>query len=476
MTGPGVDGRRRRWWPRGIRARLTLIYTSLFLVGGAVLLGLTFGLVAHSLNSGTGTVQPRQAPSQALLKECKQEVTTQHTAAKGATSQAKQVPVVNPKCKKAFLAGAAVGTSDQRSHTMHELEVWSLLGLGLLTLLSAGLGWLMAGRVLRPVRDITDAARRASEEHLGERINLAGPEDELKELADTFDAMLDRLDLAFAAQRQFVANASHELRTPLTSMRTAIDVVLAKPTRTSAQLEATAEKVRRSLERAEHIIDALLTLAVSNQGAEQRDVVDLATAAEDALDAVAERARAAGVTVESELRWAEVTGNRVLLERLVANLVENAVVHNVDAGWVRVRTGVEGAGAVLEVANSGPVVPAEVLPHLFEPFRRGQGRAGSSGVGLGLSIVRSVADAHGATVSASPGAEGGLTVTVTLTRRVEPARPGAGSVAGPDAAEAAEAATDVDGVADDELETVPGVPDGGAIAAGPAGGGPAAGS
>jgi signal transduction histidine kinase len=471
MTGPGVDERRRRWWPRGIRARLTLIYTSLFLVGGAVLLGLTFGLVAHSLNTGTGAVQARQAPSQALLKECKQEA-TQHVAVKQGTgsSKAKQVPQVNQECKKAFIEGALVGTHDQRSHTMHELEVWSVLGLGLLTLLSAGLGWLMAGRVLRPVREITGAARRASEEHLGERINLTGPEDELKELADTFDAMLDRLDLAFAAQRQFVANASHELRTPLTSMRTAIDVVLAKPSRTTAQLEVTAEKVRRSIERAEHIIDALLTLAVSNQGAEQRDVVDLATAAEDALDTVAEQARAAGVTVESELGWAQVTGNRVLLERLVANLVENAVVHNVEGGWVRVRTGVEGAGAVLEVANSGPVVPADVLPHLFEPFRRGQGRTASSGVGLGLSIVQSVADAHDASVSATPGAEGGLTVRVALIRRTEPARPRAGAVAGPDAAAA------VDTAASDELEPVPGGPDGGAIAAGPAGGGPAAGS
>jgi signal transduction histidine kinase len=468
-----VDRRRRRWWPRGIRARLTLIYTSLFLAGGALLLGLTFGLVAHSLNSATGGVQPRQAPSRALLNACKQEVTAQQhsSGSKGAgTPTAKHVPSINPKCKEAFLAGAAVGTSDQRSHTLHELEVWSLLGLGLLTLLSAGLGWVMAGRVLRPVREITGAARRASDEHLGERINLSGPEDELKELADTFDAMLDRLDLAFAAQRQFVANASHELRTPLTSMRTAIDVVLAKPTRTTAQLEATAEKVRRSIERAEHIIDALLTLAVSNQRAEQRDEVDLATAAEDALDAVGEQARAAGVSVESELHWAEVTGNRVLLERLVANVVENAVVHNVESGWVRVRTRFEDGHAVLEVANSGPVVPADVLPHLFEPFRRGQGRTAASGVGLGLSIVQSVAEAHGATVSASPGAEGGLTVLVTLAKGSVARRAHAGPVARPDSAVAADEA------GSDELETVPGGHDGGTIAAGPAGGGPAAGS
>jgi signal transduction histidine kinase len=300
---------------------------------------------------------------------------------------------------------------------MSVLEVGALLGLALLTVISAVLGWLMAGRVLRPVREITGAARRASERHLHERINLRGPEDELKELADTFDDMLERLDEAFAAQRQFVANASHELRTPLTSMRTAIDVVLAKPTRTAAQLEALAERVRRALDRAELAVDALLTLAVSDQGTDEVEPLDLATVAEDALDAMSGDVRAEGLEVKAQLERAEVSGNRLLLERLVGNLVENAVVHNVPDGWVRVRSGAHNGHAYLEVANSGPTVPDDLVPHLFEPFRRAKERTGTSGVGLGLSIVRSVSEAHDARVEAHPGEDGGLVVTVTMPRR-----------------------------------------------------------
>jgi signal transduction histidine kinase len=267
------------------------------------------------------------------------------------------------------------------------------------------------------VHDITAAAQRASERHLGERLNLRGPEDELKELADTFDAMLNRLDLAFAAQRQFVANASHELRTPLTSMRTAIDVVLAKPARTPEQLEAMAEKVRRSIDRAERIIDALLTLAVSNQGLERTEPVDLSTAAEDALDGVAETARDADIAIEAELAPAKVEGSRVLLERMVGNLVENAVVHNVQGGWVRLRAGTDDGHAFFEVANSGPVVAPNQVSDLFEPFRRADERTGSGGVGLGLSIVRSVGNAHGAALDARAATEGGLVVTVTMPVR-----------------------------------------------------------
>ncbi len=325
--------------------------------------------------------------------------------------------IITQECKKLFEEGAAAATTSQRDHTMHELEVYSLLGLALLTLASAGLGWLIAGRVLRPVHEITEAAQRASERHLGERLNLQGPEDELKELADTFDAMLDRLDLAFAAQRQFVANASHELRTPLTSMRTAIDVALAKPARTTDQLEAMAERVRRSIDRAEAIIDALLTLAVSNQGIDVVEPLDLATSAEDALDGVRDSARHAGVGIEYDLRSAEVTGSRVLLDRLVGNLVQNAVVHNVPDGWVRLRTGTSDGHAFFEVANSGPLVPADLVPHLFEPFRHANARTGSAGVGLGLSIVASVAQAHAAHVEAEARAAGGLVVTLTVPGR-----------------------------------------------------------
>jgi signal transduction histidine kinase len=403
--------RLRRWLPKGVRLRLTVLYTLVFLAGGIVLLSISYALVSNSLGSGTTPPNPLASPTYRLTQECKAEL-SQKVVGKPKASHP------DLACQKAFFEGALAEEANQRDHTMSELLKWSIVGLIGLTVASAGLGWMMAGRVLRPVHEITEAARRASERHLGERLNMGGPEDELRELADTFDAMLERLDLAFATQRQFVANASHELRTPLTAMRTAIDVTLAKPVRTPEQMEAMAEKVRRAIDRAERTVEALLTLAVSNQGAGAAvERLDLATAAEDALDIVDGRVHASGLRVDTELEPAEVVGNRALLERMVANLVENAVVHNVPDGWVRVRAGANNGHAYLEVANSGPLVRQDDLPHLFEPFRRGATRIGTSGVGLGLSIVQSVGEAHGAEVKAVASAGGGLTVSVTMPSR-----------------------------------------------------------
>ena len=368
-ASPG--GRTTAWLarlrPKRVRTRLTLLYASIFLAGGIVLLGLTFGLVSHSLGSTTAN-GPQPRPSNVLLRECKTR-----GAVIGKGSNAKASADVNAVCKKVFEEGATQATSDQRTHTMQVLELYSVLGLAVLTLASAGLGWVMAGRALRPVHDITEAARRASDEHMGERLNLVGPEDELKELADTFDAMLDRLDQSFAAQRMFVANASHELRTPLTTMRTAIDVALAKPSRTPEQLEAMADKVRRSIDRAERSIDALLTLAASNRGVANTEPMDLATAAEDTLDALQGPVRSNNIHVDADLAEAEVAGSRPLVERMVDNLIGNAVQHNVANGWVRVRTGTVDERAFLEVANSGPLVPADSVEQLFEPFRPRRG-------------------------------------------------------------------------------------------------------
>ena len=251
---------------------------------------------------------------------------------------------------------------------------------------SAWLGWIVAGRALRPVHAITAAARAASEENLGERIALAGPEDELKELADTFDAMLARLDAAFASQRRFVADASHELRTPLTVMRTAIDV----------------------------------TLARSDRGRGPAEPLDVAVLAEDALDAAAPAIRARPVTVEATLLPGPTLGDPVLVERLVTNLVDNAVRHNVPDGWIQVATGTRWGMAFIEVANGGEPIPEEVVPSLFEPFRRLSERTGPpDGTGLGLSIVRSVALAHHGQVIARGRPAGGLEVSVLL-----PAHPG----------------------------------------------------
>jgi signal transduction histidine kinase len=389
-----------------VRLRLTLVYSGLFLAAGAALLAVTYGLVAQSLS----TTPPPAAGSQAsqyvdqALQACKSE---------------NLGPVAMAKCENVAeqsLNGVSKASEEfQRSRTLAHLLDYSLAALAAIVVTSAWLGWIVAGRALRPVHAITAAARRASEENLGERIALAGPDDELKELADTFDAMLGRLDAAFASQRRFVANASHELRTPLTVMRTAIDVTLAKPSRTPAQLETMAVEVRHAADRAEALIEALLTLARSDRGTEPREPLDVAVLAEDALDAAAPAIRAHPVTVQAVLEPAPAVGDPVLVERLVTNLIDNAVRHNVPDGWVQVATGTRAGMAFIDVANGGPLIPPELVPSLFEPFRRLSDRAGSpDGMGLGLSIVRSVALAHRGYATARPRPAGGLEITVSL--------------------------------------------------------------
>jgi signal transduction histidine kinase len=424
LRATGAAGAARR---RPVRLRLTLVYSGLFLAAGAVLLAVTYGLVAQSLSS---TPPPAVASSQAshylnqALALCKERG---------------RDPVAVAKCEQTA-EGSLNGVSkasleDQRSRTLARLLDYSLAALAALVFASTWLGWIVAGRALRPVHAITAAARRASEENLGERIALAGPGDELKELADTFDAMLGRLDAAFASQRRFVANASHELRTPLTVMRTAIDVTLAKPGRTPAQLEAMAVDVRQAVDRAEALIEALLTLARSDRGTGPTEPLDVAALAEDVLDAAAPAIRARPVTVQAVLEPAPAEGDPVLVERLITNLIDNAVRHNDQGGWIQVATGTRNGMAFIDVANGGPLIPAEVVPSLFEPFQRLTDqtlpdqtlpdraladraladRAGSpDGTGLGLSIVRSVALAHRGHASARARPAGGLEVTVSL--------------------------------------------------------------
>jgi len=398
---------RRRGARRPVRLRLTLIYSGLFLAAGVVLLVVTYGLVAQSLSITPSPVVTSPKASQYLsqaLQLCK---------------EGNLDPVAMAKCEnnaEQSLNGVSKASlADQRSRTLAHLLDYSLAALAAIALASTWLGWIVAGRALRPVHAITAAARRASEENLGERIALTGPDDELKELADTFDAMLGRLDAAFASQRRFVANASHELRTPLTVMRTAIDVTLAKPGRTPAQLEAMAVEVRHAVDRAEALIEALLTLARSDRGNGPRERLDVAVLAEDALDAAAPAIRAHPVTVQAALDPAPALGDPVLVERLVTNLIDNAIRHNVPDGWVQVATGTRDGMAFIDVANGGPLIPAELVPSLFEPFRRLSGRSGSpDGTGLGLSIVRSVAIAHRGQAAARQLPAGGLEVSVWL--------------------------------------------------------------
>jgi signal transduction histidine kinase len=314
-------------------------------------------------------------------------------------------------------------TSEQFNTLVRESARSELLrsaGLMFAVILVVGVvvAYVLAGRALQPVSRVTSTARRLSEETLDERISLDGPQDELKELADTFDAMLARLDAAFDSQRRFVANASHELRTPLSVIRTEVDVTLGDPGASMAELRTMGEVVREASIRADRLVDALLVLARSDaqyrSGLAQREPVDLATLVPAAVAAVAAEASARGLVVSTEVRPAPVEGDPQLLERLVGNLVENAVRHNVDGGWVTVRTGTQ-SGAFLSVLNTGPAVPAGEVEELFQPFRRGgTARTGSRGAGLGLSIVRAVAAAHGGAVSAAARSEGGLEVTVRL--------------------------------------------------------------
>jgi len=406
----------RRVWPQKVRTRLTLIYAALFFAAGSALLGLTYGLVASSLPATpAASAKVSRQEQQKLNLECKQ--------AGGAGAGKHPVPVPRPapgvcqQAEAAYRAGVSSGSQSQRQRTLNGLGLFSLIGLGVMTIASGGLGWVMSGRVLRPVRLITETARRASEQHLGERISLTGARDELKELADTFDDMLERLDAAFATQRRFVANASHELRTPLTVMRTAIDVTLAKPSPTQRQLTDMAVRVRRSVDRAESMVEALLTLAVSDQGKLSTEFADLATWAEDAIDAAAPEIERLDLRVETKLDPAETTGDPQLLERMIWNLVDNAVRHNEPGGWIRLRTGTSDAAGYLEIANSGPFIPDDAVPSLFEPFRRMEARTGvRDGVGLGLSIARSVVTAHRATVTARSQPAGGLSISVVIPR------------------------------------------------------------
>lgn len=308
-----------------------------------------------------------------------------------------------------------------RKDALGSLLRQGLLALLLLGALGVGVSYLIAGRVLRPLQEITAAAQRLSVERLDARIDLPGPQDELKRLADTFDDMLGRLQASFDAQRRFVADASHELRTPLAVMRTEVDVALADPSAGVDELRAAAEVVRDASIRADRLVDSLLLLARGDRlrvdGLPLRERVELPRVVEAALGAVASEVAERQLEVVLACAPVAVLGDAGLLERLAGNLVENAVRHNVDSGWVRVATGTVEGRARLEVASSGPVVPPDSVAELFLPFRRhGTARTARRGAGLGLSIVRAVAQAHGGTVTAVAPPHGGLVVTVDLPR------------------------------------------------------------
>jgi signal transduction histidine kinase len=396
------SGARPRWTAR---LRLTLWYGGLFLLAGLVLVGTSFLLVRQRLApQGEKVVCIQSSGGVDTLPTCKQQ-------------KAGEAAVPGPTVAGQITDGQVTAIQNNvLSIAMRTFLQTMLLTLALMALLSLGLGWVVAGRVLRPLQRITATARRLSERNLHQRIALDGPDDELKELADTFDGMLIRLDSAFESQRRFVANASHELRTPLAITRAEVDVALADPDAPAAELRATAERVRDATERSERLIEGLLTLARSERELGAREPVDLADAAAVALEQAHRGGGPAGLQLTTALRPASVEGDAALLERMIANLVENAVRHNQPAGWLEVATGSSDGRAFVQVVNGGQSIPADQVEALFEPFRRLEERVGSldRGAGLGLSIVRSVAHAHGGDAHARALPGGGLEVTVQL--------------------------------------------------------------
>lgn len=389
-------------FPWTIRTRLSLLYAGAFFVAGVAL------IVAIYLY--LGVVLDRQF-SIRLVNDAT-------PTAEGQLGAPGELP---PRELMDEAGRISVLVRQARLNTLDTMLMVSLALVGFLTILAGVIGWLVAGQALQPLRDITATARRVADRSLHERIALAGPRDEIKDLADTLDAMLERLDRSFDSQRRFVANASHELRTPLTITRTLIEVALleAGPDDKVRQLGTTLLAVNQ---RHEKLTDGLLTLASSEQRAAEFHPADLGEIAGHVASELRPIADKAHVTLETNLSPGAVLGDAFLLERLIQNLIENGIQYNApDGGWVRVRTSVEDNTVKLTVQNTGPVVPAYEVPGLFEPFRRlaatdrlaGAGRTPiTRGAGLGLSIVRSVAHTHGGEVQATPREGGGLVVRV----------------------------------------------------------------
>ncbi|MEU8157021.1 HAMP domain-containing sensor histidine kinase [Micromonospora sp. NPDC048986] len=376
-----------------IRARLTLIYGGLFLLAGVVLLAVTYVLVDQRMPQPFG-VSLRDLPKTAPTTPSGQNVDNLRALLQEVQEEAKR-------------------------NALESLLTQGGIALIVVSTVAIAFGWLLAGRALQPLLQITGTARRiagadTAGRGLHERIALTGPADEVRELADTFDEMLERLDRSFDGQRRFVANASHELRTPLALNRALVELAVTRPD-ASAETRRLGESLLAVNERHERLIDGLLTLADSENELTDRTPVDLAEVCAHTTEQAGKQAP--DVPVRRVLAPALTSGDPVLLERLTFNLVENALRHNLPTdGWVEVRTGLVDGRPTLTVSNTGPVIPGYDVETMFQPFRRlsRERVVGARGFGLGLSIVRAVARAHGGTAEAQPRPDGGLIVTVTL--------------------------------------------------------------
>jgi signal transduction histidine kinase len=405
MTKVSAQRPRRSVFPRRtVRLRLTAMYGVMFLFSGAVVLGIASGVVYSRSAVSVSSVNQQAAPLTPLERaDARIQLLQQELAA---------------------------NSGQTRSGVSHNLFIGSAIALGIMTVVSLLLGWLVAGRVLRPLRKMTTATRRISADSLDERLAMPGPDDELKELGDTIDELLARLEGAFAAQRRFVANASHELRTPLTTIRAAVDVAVAKPGPVPAPTIALAGRLRTELDRVDQLLEGLLALARAQHGElPGRTTLSLEYVVSAALAARAGDIAAKHLTVQHTTGrdGAWVTGSPALLSRLAENLIDNAISHNPAGGWVSVATGVDGRLAHLVVENGGDVLDQRQVAQLGQPFRRlGADRTGSdNGSGLGLSIVAAIAAAHGGTLDLRARPRGGLRVSITLplTAQAGTARP-----------------------------------------------------
>jgi signal transduction histidine kinase len=398
-----------------IRLRLTLVYGGLFLCSASALLAITYVLVNHQytgdffISSGRqGVVASKNITPQALKL----------LYARGHTVKALPPPAklfaepIGPKQVATTEKLAIAAAQGQSNAALHKLFVDSTIALAVMAVLSLWLGWVIAGRALRPLRTITDTAREISASNLHRRLALRGPDDELRRLGNTVDGLLGRLETSFEAQRQFVANASHELRTPLTLERTLLELALSDPNASIDSYRHTCEQLLAVGEQQERLIEALLTLSRSQRGLDSHQPVDLAAI----TAAAAAAADHDGLVLDTKLEPAHTMGNPRLVERLVANLVDNSIHHNIPGGSVSVATEMRNGHAVLSVANTGTPIPPGELDRLFQPFQRldATRATGTGGFGLGLSIVRAIADAHDATIETEAPADGGLRIRVSF--------------------------------------------------------------
>ena len=395
---------------RTVRLRLTVFYSALFLVSGAALLAITYLLVRHA-TAPTVIVKTGEPAGRRITG--------------GAAGRLLSSRGLEHRIPASMRQAHAQAVHDHAAE-LHQLLVQSGIALAIMTIASIVLGWLVAGRVLRPLRTMTATTRQISERNLHERLALDGPADELKDLADTVDGLLARLEEAFGAQRRFVANAAHELRTPLTLLHALLEETLTDRSATIGSFRATSLRLLALGQDQERLIEALLTLASSERGLEQRERLDIGPLAERVTERPRPELERHRIELETQIEAAVTEGDPALIERLIANLVDNAVRHNVDGGRVEVSTRQQGDRALLIVENTGQLIAPEEIETMFEPFRRlGPARTGtdSGQHGLGLSIVRAIAEAHHADIDARPRAGGGLAITVAFPAP-RPASPG----------------------------------------------------